>query len=97
MGSDHCERSEWWSRSFSLRMDGVLDPDITQCYRWVMKPQFDAGKAAQKAGYLGKLFPALFGAAVEGMSFLEFFRTDRKTGGSKGVVAVDLGGADDQE
>ena len=59
--------------------------------------QFDAGRAAQKARYLGELFPASLGATVEGMSFLEFFQTDRETGGSKGIVAVDLGGPDDQE
>ena len=59
--------------------------------------QFDNGRAAQKARYLGELFPASLGATVEGMSFLEFFRTDRETGGSKGIVAVDLGGPDDQE
>ena len=59
--------------------------------------QFDAGRGSQKARYWGELFPASFGATVEGMSFLEFFQTDRETGGSKGIVAVDLGGADDQE
>ena len=59
--------------------------------------EFDAGRAAQKARYLGELFPASLGATVEGMSFLEFFQTDRETGGSKGIVAVDLGGLDDQE
>lgn len=59
--------------------------------------QFDAGRAAQKARYLGELFPASLGATVEGMSFLEFFQTDRETGGSKGIVAVDLGGPNDQE
>ncbi|MCY4558105.1 MAG: hypothetical protein OXF79_17395 [Chloroflexi bacterium] len=59
--------------------------------------QFDGGRAAQKARYLGELFPASVGATVEGMSFLEFFQTDREIGGSKGMVAVDLGGADDQE
>ena len=37
--------------------------------------QFDAGRAAQKARYLGELFPASLGATVEGMSFLEFFQT----------------------
>ena len=59
--------------------------------------EFDAGRAAQKARYLGELFLASFGATVDGMSFLEFFQTDRETGGSKGIVAVDLGGPDDQE
>lgn len=62
-----------------------------------MIPQFDDGRVAQKARYLGELFPASLGATVEGISFLEFFQTDRETGGSKGIVAVDLGGADDQE
>lgn len=59
--------------------------------------QFDASRAAQEARYLGELVPASFGATVEGMSFLEFFQTDRETGGSKGIVAVDLGSPDDQE
>ena len=150
--------SEWWSRWFSLWMVGVLDPDTTQCYRWVMIPQFDAdgllppeihratwdevtakfgntpwrrqildglemaidslrragcrtvyidgsfvtnkeipndfdaGRAAQKGRYLGELFPASAGATAEGISFLEFFQTDRETGRIKGIVAVDLGG-----
>ena len=69
-------------------MPELLDPVLLQ---------FDAGRAAQKAKYLGELFPASLGATVEGMSFLEFFQTDRETGGSKGIVAVYLGGADDQE
>ena len=101
----------------SLRIAGVVDPDTTQCYRWVMIPQFDGdgllplgthcatwdevtatfGNTPWRRRLLGELFPASFGATVEGMSFLEFFQTDRETGGSKGIVAVDLGGPDDQE
>ena len=69
-------------------MPELLDPVLLR---------FDAGRTAQKTKYLGELFPASLGATVEGMSFLEFFQTDRETGGSKGIVAVDLGGADDQE
>ena len=54
--------------------------------------RFDAGRAAQKARYLGELFPASIGATADGISFLEFFQTDRETGRTKGIVAVDRGG-----
>ena len=50
--------------------------------------QFDAGRAAQNARYLGELLPASLGATVEGMPFLEFFQTDRETGGSNGSIQV---------
>ena len=53
---------------------------------------FDAGRAAQKAKYLGELFPATIIADVDGLSFLEFFQTDKETGRPKGIVAIDLGG-----
>ena len=39
--------------------------------------RFDAGRAEQKARYLGELFPASIGATVDGTSFREFFQTDR--------------------
>ena len=54
--------------------------------------RFDAGRAAQKGRYPRELFPASIGATAEGISFLEFFQTDKETGGTKGIVAVDLGG-----
>ena len=54
--------------------------------------RFDAGRADQKARYLGELFPASIGATADGTSFFEFFQTDRATGRTKGIVAVDLGG-----
>ena len=54
--------------------------------------RFGAGRAEQKVRYLGELFPASMGATVDGTSFLEFFQTDRATGGTKGIIAVDLGG-----
>ena len=54
--------------------------------------RFDSGRAAQKARYLGELFPASIGATNDGMSFREFFQTDRETGSPKGIVAMDLGG-----
>ena len=53
---------------------------------------FDLGRAAQKAKYLGELFPASVIADAGGLSFLEFFQTDRETGSSKGIIAIDLGG-----
>ena len=54
--------------------------------------RFDGSRAAQKARYLGELFPASIGATADGMSFREFFQTDMETGRAKGIVAVDLGG-----
>ena len=54
--------------------------------------RFDAGRAEQKARYLGELFPASIGATVDGTSFRDFFQMDRATGGTKGIVAVELRG-----
>ena len=54
--------------------------------------RFDAGRVAQKARYLGELFPASIGATADGISFCEFFQMDRETGRPKGIVAMDLGG-----
>ena len=54
--------------------------------------RFDAGRAEQKARYLGELFPASIGATADGTSFREFFQTDRASGRAKGIVAVDLRG-----
>ena len=54
--------------------------------------RFDAGRAEQKARYLGEWFPASIGATVGGTSFRDFFQTDRATGRTKGIVAVDLRG-----
>ena len=52
---------------------------------------FDAGRATQKAKYMGELFPASVIADEDGFSFLEFFQTDKETGRRKGTVAIDLG------
>ena len=51
---------------------------------------FDPGRAIQKARYLGELFPASVGADSDGLSFLEFFQTDKNSGEPKGIVALDL-------
>ena len=52
---------------------------------------FDDGRAAQKAKYMGELFPASVAADDDGFSFLDFFQTYRETGRRKGIVAIDLG------
>ena len=51
---------------------------------------FDPGRVTQKAKYLGELFPASAIADGDGFSFLEFFQTDKETGGPKGIVAIEL-------
>ena len=51
---------------------------------------FDAGRAKQKEKYYGELFPAWIVADSDGLSFLDFFQTDRDTGESKGIIAIDL-------
>ncbi len=60
----------------------VLDPVLLT---------FDPGRVTQKAKYLGELFPASATASGDGFSFLEFFQTDKETGGGKGIIAIDLG------
>lgn len=51
---------------------------------------FDAGRAAQKAKYLGEFFPSSFNEGITGRTFLDFFQTDKNTGAPKGIVALDL-------
>ena len=53
---------------------------------------FDPGRTTQKAKYMGELFPASVVADTGGLSFLEFFQTDKDTGRPKGIIAIDLGG-----
>ena len=60
----------------------VLDPVLLT---------FELGRGTQKAKYLGELFPASAIADVGGFSFLEFFQTDKESGGPKGILAIDLG------
>ena len=52
---------------------------------------FDRGRASQKAKYMGEMFPASIPANPRGLSFLEFFQTDKETGREKGIIAIDLG------
>jgi hypothetical protein len=51
---------------------------------------FSKGRAAQKAKFLGELFPAETPAGVTGRTFLEFFQIDKRTGNPKGIVTIDL-------
>jgi len=53
---------------------------------------FDPGRAMQKAKYMGEFFPASITADPNGLSFYEFFQTDKSTGRPKGIIAIDLGG-----
>ncbi len=66
-------------------IDGVnpelLDPTLLK---------FDQGRAAQKAKYLGELFPMQMRNGVTGLAFLDFFQVDKETGNPKGIVALDL-------
>ena len=52
----------------------------------------DNGRATQKAKNMGELFPASIIADTGGLSFLDFFQTDKDTGRIKGIIAIDLGG-----
>ena len=52
---------------------------------------FDPGRVTQKPKYRGELFPASAIAGRDGFSFLEFFQTDKETGGPKGIIVIDLG------
>lgn len=49
---------------------------------------FDNKRAAQKAKYLGELFPAGWSAAP-GLVFVDFFQTDKTTSAPKGIILVD--------
>ncbi|MCY3506735.1 MAG: hypothetical protein OXH41_11280 [Chloroflexi bacterium] len=64
-----------------------VDPDVLD----PVLLTFDPGRAAQKAKYLGELFPATAPASQTGLSFFEFFQTDKESGEPKGIIAIDLG------
>lgn len=52
---------------------------------------FDDSRAAQKAKFLGELFPAhLYGSADK--FFIDFFQQDKNSGEQKGIVSIDLQG-----
>lgn len=51
---------------------------------------FSNGRAAQKAKFLGEMFPAQTPEGMSGKTFLDFFQTDKVTGRAKGIVVIDL-------
>lgn len=51
---------------------------------------FDPGRAAQKAKYWGEFFPTQLTEGGSGATFLEFFQTDRETGATRGIIALDV-------
>lgn len=61
--------------------DSKLDPVF-----W----DFSHGRAAQKARFGGEFFPAQLPEGASGRAFLEFFQTNKMTGGPKGIVGVRL-------
>ena len=52
---------------------------------------FDSSRVTQKAKYLSEMFLGFTISDGDRFSFLEFFQTDRKTGGPKGIAAINLG------
>jgi hypothetical protein len=52
--------------------------------------QFSNGRAAQKAAFLGEFFPSSFTETASGLTFVEFFKKDRFSGGDKGILAIPL-------
>ncbi len=52
---------------------------------------FTNRRAAQKAKFLGELFPAN-GIGGNGKIFVDFFQQDKHTGELKGIVSIDLQG-----
>ena len=57
---------------------------------------FDAGRATQKAAFLGELFVADARADPQGTLFLDFLQTDRE-GRRKGIIIIDLRAFNDHE
>lgn len=51
---------------------------------------FSAGRAAQKAKFLGEFFIAETRGLGAGRTFLEFFQQDKETGDPKGIIGIDL-------
>lgn len=59
---------------------GLLDPVLLM---------FDDGRAAQKAKFLGELFPA-HAAGSRDKIFVDFFQQDKNSGEPKGIVSINL-------
>ncbi len=51
---------------------------------------FEDGRAAQKARFRAEFFPAQVPEGLTGRTFLDFFQTDKETGGPKGIIELEL-------
>jgi hypothetical protein len=51
---------------------------------------FSRSRAAQKVRFQGEFFPAALPEGLTGKTFVEFFPTDKETGGPRGILALDL-------
>lgn len=71
----------WELTGVDLRKLKVLEPLLFD---------FSNRRAAQKAKYLGEMFPAEIQEVSSGKTFLEFFQEDKDRGTPKGIVAIDL-------
>jgi uncharacterized protein DUF6932 len=77
-------------------MPGDFDAcwDVTDVDEELVAPiffDFSRRRAAQKARFHGEFFPAQLPEGMSGLTFLDFFQTERETGRPKGIVALDLG------
>lgn len=71
--------------------DGCWDPTGVRPER--LDPillDFSAGRAAQKAKFLGEFFIADTSVLGVGRTFLEFFQQDKETGEPKGIIGINL-------
>jgi len=72
-------------------IDGVIPEKLNQAFL-DFSPK---GRVLMKEKYKGDLFPAEIPEGTSGKIFLDFFQTDKITGESKGIIAIDIGGFDD--
>jgi hypothetical protein len=71
----------WEVATVDLRRLQVLEPLLFD---------FSNHRAAQKAKFLGEMFPAELQEGLSGRAFVDFFQQDKDTGNPKGIVAIDL-------
>jgi hypothetical protein len=67
--------------------------DVTGVDEELLAPvffDFSDGRAAQKARFLGEFFPAQLPEGMSGLTFLDFFQTDRESGRRKGIILLHL-------
>ncbi len=52
--------------------------------------KFDDGRAAMRIKYRGDLFPAQFSEGISGLTFLQFFQSNKINGEPKGIITLSL-------